>query len=132
MCIRDSIKSISKVKVDDTEYAATGRGSKVIVKEDGTLDLTDIQVTDATVFEITAVGYKNNLTFTYKEAENTFELNTSSKTLYTKGRDVYKRQLQVPPCSCLESVRSLRNGHIRNPSMTLQEACLSMQRKYGL
>ena len=36
-------------------------------------------------FEITAVGYKNNLTFTYKEAENTFELNTSSKTLYTKG-----------------------------------------------
>lgn len=37
-----------------------------------------------------------------------------------------------PPCSCLESVRSLRNGHIRNPSMTLQEACLSMQRKYGL
>ena len=40
--------------------------------------------------------------------------------------------LQVPPCSCLESVRSLRNGHIRNPSMTLQEACLSMQRKYGL
>ena len=79
------IKSISKVKVDDIEYAATGRGSKVIVKEDGTLDLTDLQVTDTTVFEITAVGYKNNLTFTYKEAENTFELNTSSKTLYTKG-----------------------------------------------
>ena len=49
------IKSISKVKVDDTEYAATGRGSKVIVKEDGTLDLTDLQVTDATVFEITEV-----------------------------------------------------------------------------
>ena len=79
------IKSISKVKVDDTEYAATGKGSKIIVKEDGTLDLTDLQVTDTTVFEITAVGYKNNLTFTYKEAENTFELNTSSKTLYTKG-----------------------------------------------
>ena len=31
------------------------------------------------------MGYKNNLTFTYKEVENTFELNTSSKTLYTKG-----------------------------------------------
>ena len=59
--------------------------AKIIVKEDGTLDLTDLQVTDTTVFEITAVGYKNNLTFTYKEAENTFELNTSSKTLYTKG-----------------------------------------------
>ena len=61
------IKSISKVKVDDTEYAATGRGSKVIVKEDGTLDLTDLQVTDTTVFEITAVGYKNNLTLLTKK-----------------------------------------------------------------
>ena len=79
------IKSISKVKVDDTEYAASGRGAKVIVKEDGTLDLTDLQVTDTTVFEVTAVGYKNNLTFTYKEAENEFELNAASKTLYTKG-----------------------------------------------
>ena len=79
------LKSISKVKVDDTEYVASGRGSKVIVKEDGTLDLTDLQVTDTTVFEVTAVGYKNNLTFTYKEVENKFELNTASKTLYTKG-----------------------------------------------
>ena len=79
------LKSISKVKVDDTEYAASGRGAKVIIKEDGTLDLTDLQVTDTTVFEVTAVGYKNNLTFTYKEAENKFELNATSKTLYTKG-----------------------------------------------
>ena len=79
------IKSISKVKIDDTEYAASGRGAKVIVKEDGTLDLTDLQVTDKTVFEVTAVGYKNNLTFTYKEAEDKFELNAASKTLYTKG-----------------------------------------------
>lgn len=79
------LKSISKVKVDDTEYVASGRGAKVIVKEDGTLDLTDLQVTDTTVFEVTAVGYKNNLIFTYKEAENKFELNTTSKTLYTKG-----------------------------------------------
>lgn len=42
-------------------------------------------MTDTTVFEVTAVGYKNNLTFTYKEAENKFELNAASKTLYTKG-----------------------------------------------
>lgn len=60
------IKNISKVKVDDKEYAASGRGAKVIVKEDGTLDLTDLQVTDTTVFEVTSVGYKNNLVFTYK------------------------------------------------------------------
>ena len=80
------IKNISKVKVDDKEYAASGRGAKVIVKEDGTLDLTDLQVTDTTVFEVTSVGYKNNLVFTYKEAENKFELNTTAKTLYTEGQ----------------------------------------------
>ena len=32
------IKSISKVKVDDKEYAASGRGAKVIVKEDGSVE----------------------------------------------------------------------------------------------
>ena len=80
------IKNISKVKVDDKEYAASGKGAKVIVKEDGTLDLTDLQVTDTTVFEVTSVGYKNNLVFTYKEAENKFELNTTAKTLYTEGQ----------------------------------------------
>ena len=80
------LKSISKVKVGDTEYAASGRGAKVIVKEDGTLDLTDLQVTDATVFEITAVGYKNNLTFTYGEAKAEFKLNSTAKTIYTKGQ----------------------------------------------
>jgi uncharacterized protein YjdB len=80
------LKSISKVKVGDTEYAASGRGAKVIVKEDGTLDLTDLQVTDATVFEITAVGYKNNLTFTYGETKAEFKLNSTAKTIYTKGQ----------------------------------------------
>ena len=80
------LKSISKVKVGDTEYAASGRGAKVIVKEDGTLDLTDLQVTDATVFEITAVGYKNNLTFTYGEIKAEFKLNSTAKTIYTKGQ----------------------------------------------
>ena len=80
------LKSISKVKVGDTEYAASGRAAKVIVKEDGTLDLTDLQVTDATVFEITAVGYKNNLTFTYGETKAEFKLNSTAKTIYTKGQ----------------------------------------------
>ena len=80
------LKSISKVKVGDTEYAASGRGAKVIVKEDGTLDLTDLQVTDATVFEITAVGYKNNLTFTNGETKAEFKLNSTAKTIYTKGQ----------------------------------------------
>ncbi len=79
------IKSISKVKVGETEYAASGRGAKVIVKEDGSLDLTDLQVTEGTVFEVTATGYKNNLVFTYEEAK--FSLDVIEKTLYVKGKD---------------------------------------------
>ena len=79
------LKSISTVKVGDKEYAATGRGSKVIVKEDGTLDLTDLEVADGTVFEVTSVGYKNKLIFTYYK-DVAFKLNASSKTLYTKGQ----------------------------------------------
>lgn len=79
------IKSISKVKVGETEYAASGRGAKVIVKEDGSLDLTDLQVTEGTVFEVTATGYKNNLVFTYEEAK--FSLDVTEKTLYVKGED---------------------------------------------
>ena len=79
------IKSISKVKVGETEYAASGRGAKVIVKEDGSLDLIDLQVTEETVFEVTATGYKNNLVFTYEEAK--FSLDVTEKTLYVKGKD---------------------------------------------
>ena len=79
------IKSISKVKVGETEYAASGRGAKVIVKEDGSLDLTDLQVTEGTVFEVTATRYKNNLVFTYEEAK--FSLDVTEKTLYVKGKD---------------------------------------------
>lgn len=79
------IKNIANVKVGDTDYEANERWGKIIVKEDGTLDLTDLQVTDETVFEITSVGYKNNLVFTYGEKKAEFKLNTTAKTLYTKG-----------------------------------------------
>lgn len=87
------IKSISKVKVGETEYAASGRGSKVIIKEDGSLDLTDLPVTEGTVFEVTATGYKNNLVFTYEEAK--FSLNTAAKTLYTKGQNTVSLKLNT-------------------------------------
>lgn len=87
------IKSISKVKVGETEYAASGRGAKVIVKEDGSLDLTDLQVTEGTVFEVTATGYKNNLVFTYEEAK--FSLDVTEKTLYIKGKDTVTLKVDI-------------------------------------
>ncbi len=40
--------------------------------------------------------------------------------------------LQVPSCSCLASVKSLKSGHIRNRSMIWQEACLSIADKVWL
>ena len=62
------IKTITAVTVGDKTYQATGRGAKVIVKEDGTLDLTDIEVTNGTKFVVTSSAY-DNLTFDYVAAE---------------------------------------------------------------
>lgn len=58
------IKTITSVTVGDKTYAASGRGAKVIVKEDGTLDLTDIEVTNETKFVVTSSEY-DDLAFTY-------------------------------------------------------------------
>lgn len=62
------IKTITAVTVGDKTYQATGRGAKVIVKEDGTLDLTDIEVTNGTKFVVTSSTY-DDLTFDYVAAE---------------------------------------------------------------
>ena len=62
------IKTITAVTVGDKTYQATGKGAKVIVKEDGTLDLTDIEVTDETKFVVTSSAY-DDLTFDYVAVE---------------------------------------------------------------
>ena len=58
------IKTITSVTVGDTTYAASGRGSKVIVKEDGTLDLSGLEVEDGTKFIVTSSAY-DDLEFSY-------------------------------------------------------------------
>lgn len=62
------IKTITAVTVGDKTYQATGKGAKVIVKEDGTLDLTGIEVTNGTKFVVTSSAY-DDLTFDYVAAE---------------------------------------------------------------
>ena len=62
------IKTITAVTVGDKTYQATGKGSKVIVKEDGTLDLTGIEVTNGTKFVVTSSGY-DDFAFDYEVAE---------------------------------------------------------------
>lgn len=66
------IKNITKVSVDGKDYAASGKGSVKVINQDGTL-VQDAAAfnTDANAYEIvvTATGYKNNLTFTYKKTD---------------------------------------------------------------
>ena len=62
------IQTITAVTVGDKTYQVTGRGSKVIVKEDGTLDLTGIEVTNGTKFVVTSSGY-DDFAFDYEVAE---------------------------------------------------------------
>ena len=62
------IKTITAVTVGDKTYQASGKGAKVIVKEDGTLDLTDIEVTNGTKFVVTSSAY-DDLTFDYVATE---------------------------------------------------------------
>ncbi len=60
----DYIKKITSVNVNGKDYAASGRGAVIIIKEDGTIDTTAF--TDGDTFEITvnATGY-GAYTFTY-------------------------------------------------------------------
>ncbi len=83
------IKNISSVTVDGTEYEANERFGKIIVKEDGSLDLTDLTVTKDSEFVVKATGYAKDLTFTY--TARVFKLNASSKTLYTAGSSSYTK-----------------------------------------
>ena len=56
----DYIKNITSVKVNGKEYAATGKRKIILIKEDGTLDLTAAAFAEGNKFEIevTATGYK--------------------------------------------------------------------------
>lgn len=66
--------NITSVNVNGKDYAASGRGSVVIINKDGTIKTDADPFKDAVVgteFQITvaSTGYKTPLTFTYKIAE---------------------------------------------------------------
>lgn len=66
--------NITSVNVNGKDYAASGRGSVVIINKDGTIKTDADPFKDAvagTEFQITvaSTGYKTPLTFTYKIAE---------------------------------------------------------------
>ena len=58
------IKTITSVTVGDKTYAASGRGATVIVKEDGTLDTSKLELTEGTKFVVTSSEY-DDIEFSY-------------------------------------------------------------------
>ena len=68
----DYIQNITSVKVNGKEYAATGKRKIILIKEDGTLDLTASAFAEGNKFEIeeTATRYKT-LSYTYEKKETT-------------------------------------------------------------
>ena len=58
------IKTITSVTVGDKTYAASGKGATVIVKEDGTLDSSKLELAEGTKFVVTSSSY-DNLEFSY-------------------------------------------------------------------
>lgn len=58
------IKTITSVTVGDKTYAASGKGATVIVKEDGTLDTSKLELAEGTKFVVTSSSY-DDLEFSY-------------------------------------------------------------------
>ena len=64
------VKQISSVVVNGKEYAASGRGSVVIINKDGSLNTAASVFADGKEFtiEVKATGYEKSLSFTYTAA----------------------------------------------------------------
>ena len=79
------IKNISKVTVNGTEYAATGRGSVQIFNADGSLNLAAANQDKSLMFnangdyqiEVEVTGYTTNLGFTYTKSADKTALNAA-------------------------------------------------------
>ncbi len=82
------IANITSVSVDGTEYAATGRGAVVIVKEDGTIDMSTApfaEAKDSYDIVVKSTGYAD-ASFTMQKIENIENLDiqmSSAKYTYS-------------------------------------------------
>ena len=81
------VESITSVTVGDKTYAASGKGSKVIVNADGTLNTADLGIESATEFKVTSSKY-DDLTFTYSLYSYVYA--GLSWSQYWSAEDVYK------------------------------------------
>ena len=79
-------KAVSKVKIGEKEYAASGRGSVKIVQEDGSLDYSKATINDGDTVVVSAAGYED-LTFIYHE--NVYVYAGLTWAEYWSSEDVY-------------------------------------------
>lgn len=79
-------KAVSKVKIGKNEYAASGRGSVKVVKEDGSLDYSKTEVKDGDTVTVSASGYAD-LSFVYNE--NVYVYAGLTWAEYWSSEDVY-------------------------------------------
>ena len=79
-------KTVSKVKIGDQEYAASGKGAVKIVQEDGTLDYSKTAVNDGDTVVVSAAGYPD-VTFVYNE--NVYVYAGLTWAEYWSSEDVY-------------------------------------------
>ena len=79
-------KTVSKVKIGDKEYAASGRDAVKVVQEDGTLDYSKAAVKDGDTVVVSASGYPD-VTFVYNE--NVYVYAGLTWAEYWSSEDVY-------------------------------------------
>ena len=79
-------KAVSKVKIGENEYVASGRGSVKVVQEDGTLDYSKTEVKDGDTVTVSASGYAD---FSFVYNENVYVYAGLTWAEYWASEDVY-------------------------------------------
>lgn len=79
-------KAVSKVKIGEKEYAASGKGSVKVVQGDGSLDYSKTEVKDGDTVTVSASGYAD---FSFVYNENVYVYAGLTWAEYWASEDVY-------------------------------------------
>lgn len=79
-------KAVSKVKIGEKEYAASGKGSVKVVQGDGSLDYSKTEVKDGDTVTVSASGYAD---FSFVYNENVYVYAGLTWAEYWSSEDVY-------------------------------------------
>ena len=79
-------KAVSKVKIGEKEYAASGKGSVKVIQGDGSLDYSKTEVKDGDTVTVSASGYAD---FSFVYNENVYVYAGLTWAEYWSSEDVY-------------------------------------------